>query len=260
MNIEFGIVKEYLSDKGVGFVSKTFSAENKSEVFFHIETIKKTNANLVEKLNNLKPEETICFWYEVEHTTKRDQVCNVLDSGVIHNIDNLTAIFEKVENIWNDLDSVIPAWLRKVTSDLVGDDDHANEIYLEREALEKAHKEEKRKKLEAFFWDTLGEKPKKLPNQESVENKEFERLVQEIKTLGYTHSKQVSEYIRKNQLGAKYKNISGILLMEQEGNIWQFDGGFPPKIYAKLCEELGLSNQGSRARALAFTPFKDLKT
>ncbi|MFN9866241.1 MAG: hypothetical protein ACK568_03935 [Pseudanabaena sp.] len=68
----------------------------------------------------------------------------------------------------------------------------------------------------------------------------------------------MSAYIVRNRLGHKYKHISGILQMELGGEVWNFNGGFPPNIYARLCDALGLGNQGSRAVPLAFTPYKDI--
>ncbi|WP_337077207.1 hypothetical protein [Aeromonas dhakensis] len=77
--------------------------------------------------------------------------------------------------------------------------------------------------------------------------------------FAFTHSSQVSHYIVSNRLGYKYKNISGVLQMELDGTTWDFKGGFPPKIYAKLCDELGLSNSGTRARAVAFESFGNIE-
>jgi hypothetical protein len=87
---------------------------------------------------------------------------------------------------------------------------------------------------------------------------EFRRLVAEIEPLRFTQSSQVSAYIVRNQLGFKYKNISGILQMERDGELWDFKGGFPPDIYARLCEALGLNHKGSRAHPKQFTPYKDI--
>lgn len=67
-------------------------------------------------------------------------------------------------------------------------------------------------------------------NTESLGEKEFNELVKELSELGFTHSSEVSEYIVKNNLGTKYKNISGILKMKKRGDEWLFDGGFPPDI------------------------------
>lgn len=93
-------------------------------------------------------------------------------------------------------------------------------------------------------------------NLSYVEQKEFNALVAEISACGFSLSSEVSAYIRRNQLGKKYQNISGILTMKSNGDQWRFVGGFPTHIYARLCEALGLGNNGSRAEVVGFTPFK----
>jgi hypothetical protein len=47
--------------------------------------------------------------------------------------------------------------------------------------------------------------------------------------------------------------------MEKDGAIWDFNGGFPPEIYGRLCKELNLGNQQSGAKAVSFQSFKDLQ-
>ena len=94
--------------------------------------------------------------------------------------------------------------------------------------------------------------------RKEVEEKEFQQLVDEMNSLNFTNSSQVSNYIIRNQLGNKYKHISGVLEMSKDGNTWNFNGGFPPKIYARLCSELNLTNQGTNARPGKFTSFNDL--
>lgn len=81
----------------------------------------------------------------------------------------------------------------------------------------------------------------------------------EIAPLGFTLSRQVSKYIIANRLGNKYRNISGVVEMAKDGDTWKFNGGFPPKIYAELCAELGLDNQGTRQRAVGFQSFGNWK-
>ncbi|MEY0027220.1 hypothetical protein AB7459_01160 [Providencia rettgeri] len=91
-----------------------------------------------------------------------------------------------------------------------------------------------------------------------IEENEFQQLVAEIAVLGFANSAQVSQYIVNNKLGNKYQNISGILEMKKSGEIWDFKGGFPPKIYARLCQKLKLMNNNSTARPRKFTYFKDI--
>ena len=92
-------------------------------------------------------------------------------------------------------------------------------------------------------------------NLSYVEQKEFNALVAEISACGFSRTAEVSEYIRRNQLGQKYQHISGIVTMRSNGDQWRFVGGFPTHIYARLCEALGLGNNGSRAYVVGFTPF-----
>jgi hypothetical protein len=98
--------------------------------------------------------------------------------------------------------------------------------------------------------------------QEAIDRKEEERefneLLSEVKALGFTHSNQVSAYIVRHKLGYKYKHISGVLQMESAGDTWNFNGGFPPHVYARLCKSLGLRKNCSDARPASFTAYKDI--
>jgi hypothetical protein len=96
------------------------------------------------------------------------------------------------------------------------------------------------------------------PRQANEEEEEFRQLVAEMAPLRFTHSTQVSAYIVKHKLGQRYKHISGILQMELDGENFSFHGGFPPYIYARLCDALGLASKQSRARPQTFTPYADM--
>lgn len=265
MDIDFGIVKKYFSDRGFGFITHTLLSGHQSEVFFHIKNVKRTRPDLAEKLDNEESVDTIYFWYETENTSNGEQVCNVLQSDVIQNVvtGNFPSFVDKVEKIWRDIDSVPPVWLYDITVDLVGSE-RASELNLDRNNLEKEKREleaKKQKEREALRIKEEMKRQKLLEErkiQEEAEEKEFEQLVAEMKPYGFTESRNVSLYIKNNMLGYKYKNISGIVKMEQHGNSWDFEGGFPPNIYARLCEKLELNNQGTRARAVGFKPFKSL--
>lgn len=92
-----------------------------------------------------------------------------------------------------------------------------------------------------------------------IEGRQFEALVAEIRPLGFTKSSEVSKHIVKSKLARKYSHISGVLTMERGGEQWAFVGGFPPRIYARLCRELGLGNEGSDASPTDFIPFSDME-
>ena len=87
---------------------------------------------------------------------------------------------------------------------------------------------------------------------------ELYRLLKDLGPLGFTHSTQLSAYIRNNKLGRRYPTISGIVTMEDGGTRWLFTGGFPPEIYTIICQELRLRNQGTSARAIHFESFQEI--
>jgi hypothetical protein len=97
-----------------------------------------------------------------------------------------------------------------------------------------------------------------MHNMNKTEASELAALISEVKTKGFKYSKELSRYIIKNQLKRKYPNISGVVKMEQSGEQWDFSGGFPKKIYGIVCKELGLSDQGTTAKAVGFKSFKDM--
>jgi cold shock CspA family protein len=87
---------------------------------------------------------------------------------------------------------------------------------------------------------------------------ELYRLLKDLGSLGFTHSTQLSDYIRINQLGYRYPNISGIVTMNNGGRAWEFTGGFSREVYRIICQELGLANQGTSAIATDFESFQEI--
>jgi hypothetical protein len=172
----------------------------------------------------------------------------------------------------DDINLIHPDWLHWVTMDLFGAE-KANVLNKSREAKrEKIAREvenariiaEKKRLIEsaALLEEQKAKRQEEDTKRQEQEAKqqeeeaEFHELVTEMSAQGFSHSRQVSNYIMRNKLGYKYKNISGVVTMEKEGRQWDFKGGFPPKIYARLCSELCLSDQGSTAIAVKFESFK----
>lgn len=261
MSADFGVINKYISERGFGFV-RGLLLGNGSEVFFHIKTINKTDPQLAAKLSGNALGQGLNFWFETETTPKGKQVRAILSSEQVRHgaIADPSRLIEKVESLWRNLSYPKPSWLDDVTYDLVGRD-RAEELSLERgrlESEEQKSRELARKELEVRLAIEEERRKRQLAAeraQEQLEKDEFQKLVAEIMPLGFTHSSQVSNYIVVNRLGYKYRNISGVLQMELNGTIWDFKGGFPPKIYARLCDELGLSNNGTRAKPIAFESF-----
>ncbi|MDZ8257603.1 hypothetical protein [Nostoc sp. ChiQUE01b] len=263
MTIDFGSIKNYHCDRGFGFVGRTFFNPN-GTVFFHIKKIQKKHPELAQKLDNSEAFETVNFWYEIETTEKGEQV-----SKLWLNADNipqsytheLCGLSQRVESIWKKVDSSKPSWLDLVTIELVGVD-RRHELSLERDNLEnqlRAAEEERRRETEALRQNEIA----RIANKHRLEKTkadELHQLLTEMRPLGFTHSGQLSKYIVRYQLGYRYPNISGIVIMEDGGTEWEFPGGFPPEIYTIICRELSLDNQRTSGRVKDFESFHDINS
>lgn len=267
MKVNFGIVKRYVSDRGFGFIAPTFAKAQSKDIFFHIKVVKKGNMALANDLAEDERKEPVSFWYQVEETPKGQQVNSLLNPEIIKDKfeHEFSVISSELEAIWRNINNPMPSWVNQISIDVLGDD-RTQKLILLREDLEQAERERKQKlkeQEEALRKIREAEDKKKLEalkRQQEIENNEFNELVAEMSSLGFTHSKQVSSYIARKKLGNKYKNISGIVRMEQDGNEWDFKGGFPREIYRKLCEELGLENQQSGARAIDFKSYNEIES
>jgi len=266
--VDFGVVERYLPSKGFGSISHTFLDTNFKDAFFRISKIKRKHPELAKKLNTgslINPIYFIYFWYEFEECKSGDKVSLIVESKNIHQKcgDDLPVFIKRIESMWRDIDLKTPLWLDDVTIDLVGDL-RRHELISERAVLklERENEEDSARKEAETLQKIEEEKAEKLRAeqrvQQQIEDNEFEQLVAEMTPLGFTHASEVSSYIRENKLGRKYKNISGVVIMEQEGRIWDFNGGFPKDIYARLCSKLNLDNEGSHARVVGFNPFKKI--
>lgn len=293
----FGIVKNYLPDKGFGFLEHPVGlglGPNK-DVFFHINSIKRTNGEIADGLTYYSPGiDKICFWYVAEATNRGEQLKQVLNAGYVLklNQENANEFIVKVRKKWMDLDRGIPFWLEEVTLGLLGEDsltvlksdrkimladrrDKKDLQRLENERLYAIRQEElkiernKRAEQNRIFQEELSKKREEekkerdrieaiLAREQKIKDEEFELLIAEIEPKGFVQSSQVSRYIINNRLGDKYKTISGILEMRNNESTWKFNGGFPPDIYAKLCRRLGLGHKGTNSKVVGFTSFKDL--
>jgi cold shock CspA family protein len=254
MNVEFGIVTRYFSDRGFGFVSRELSGTQQDVIFFHISTLEKSFPELANAVKSQGDDETTFFWYETGSSPKGPQVVDTLDYEDIISLpkNDFIRVVEKLKTLWKNLSFQLPEWMIQVAKntlspELFNEIESSRKAEIEKVKLQRLSKPSSKKLI-----------PKSTSLFDSTEEKEFQLLVEEIKALGFEHSVQVSNYIVKRRLGLKYQNISGHLEMSRNGDTWTFDGGFPPAIYGRLCTELGLNNNGSSARPSKFTSYKAL--
>jgi hypothetical protein len=293
MTFDFGRVVRYNSRRGFGFVSHYFRVSSK-EVFFHIKQLRRFNQGWADSLDHENEAIAIYFWYEYRVSPRGHEVIALLHpTQVSAKYDNeIEEVISLMRRRWICIDGPLSRTLKEAASSLMSKEDidqlvSNRKLRIEEQArqeaelrrVEKLRAKELAEKQAAELRQELArkreireqrtaqqkaelERRNALKAQKQAEDKEredeFRRLVAEIKPLNFTQSSQVSSYIVKKKLGFKYRNISGILQMERDGETWDFNGGFPSDIYARLCEALGLKHKGSRAHPGEFTPYKDI--
>ncbi|BAW95524.1 hypothetical protein NIES970_04320 [[Synechococcus] sp. NIES-970] len=263
MPIDFGNIQSYKRNRGFGFVSCRFSIPYRT-IFFHITKIEEKYPDLAQKLGNKKEVlEDISFWYEIETTRKGKQVKNLwLDSQSIpKDYENeLAALIKKTEEMWKNINSPLPFWLNDFTKELLGTSvrDRLNNERNDLIEQSKKEKEQRKQEILRFRESEVQRIYHKYFDLTEPEARELEHLLLEMRPLGFKFSADLSKYIVRKHLGYKYQHISGILRMSGHGSEWDFDGGFPPRIYKIICEELDLDNWHTEAVPVKFTPFKDI--
>lgn len=253
MDIEFGIVTRYFSNRGFGFVSRELGGANQEQVFFHISVLEQRFPELANAIKSQGDDEATFFWYEVGRSTKGPLVVDAFDYDDVTSFpsDDFLKVMTRLKSLWMNLDFQLPDWMVQVAKNTLSSEQF-DEINSSRQlAISNARSQRSAQ--------SVGNKV--IPNLfDSIKDqeREFEALVEEIRPLGFRRSSEVSNYIVRRRLGLKYQHISGHLEMRMNGDTWTFDGGFPPDIYRRLCTELGLTNSGSSARPSRFTSYKAL--
>lgn len=260
-DIFFGMVDRYLADRGFGFVHNDLPGKLGESHFFHIKALKKAYPDLA---LSLEDGGAVGFWYRMENTPKGKQALPLSLEQLHANQPSSQPLTMQIEALWNG--SNTPPWLEAVTRDLLGEE-RASELIRQRNEAQESRKKLQALELAATLAKIAAEEAERdarrratnaeLEAQRKAEEAEFDALVAEIMPLGFSHSSQVSTYIVQNSLGHKYKKISGYVTMESGEEKWEFKGGFPPKIYARLCDALKLDNYHSTARATQFESFEN---
>ena len=115
MKIGSGVIEDYNSHKGFGFVSNYLHKSFDQNIFFHISVIKKTQPQLLRCFDN-NTFDGLYLWYLYEEEEKGETVKSILTSSEIHKqhgseVHNLIKI---LEDIWGDkeLFFIDDGWLR----------------------------------------------------------------------------------------------------------------------------------------------------
>jgi len=160
--VDFGKIQKYDSERGFGFVGRTFYESHKSGVFFHINEIKRDYPDLVMSLEggNIK---NIGFWYELEQTNRGEKVSKIWLNGIDIPKSQRDRIIADIEWRWRILSDAPPLWLESITVSIVGQE-RKNLLAQEREKslseqrrsreieieIEKKNKKESQSRLKAL--------------------------------------------------------------------------------------------------------------
>lgn len=123
MALEFGFIQEYNTERGFGYLSRTFQVSRHStqRVYFHIKKVKGEYPDLAKELDN-GLYQNVSFWYETEKINKGEQVCKLwLDAKDLPN-QQRNWFTAEIEKLWSDLNFPILSSLNQVTLALVGQD------------------------------------------------------------------------------------------------------------------------------------------
>ena len=217
--------------------------ETADQVFFHISVLQSGLPEVALSLQRSEEHSTHSFWYVTESTEKGLRVKQALrpDIAAEKIRGERDGYRNRLMTVWTRHESSgegVPTTLQGITEKIL-----VTSQRLEEWKLEVKDEVVRIKRRNEF---------------NSVEElEEFVALVREVRGMNFTYSTQVSKYIVEKRLGKKYQSISGWLKMENNESSWTFKGGFPPKIFAILCEELQLVDKGSQARPTDFTSFKE---
>ncbi|NOI36574.1 hypothetical protein F0250_22040 [Vibrio cyclitrophicus] len=223
--LKFGKIKNYKDDRGFGFIFSEckfihHAIMGSKEVFFHIKQAKQFEATL----KTTTPQEDICFWFTTETTHKG----------------------EAVKQMWVKL-SDIPQGIREGNAEFIKKVAENIKTYEAAKAEKRVREDEERIQQEA------------LRKAREVRDSELNALIVAARSQGFSTSGQLSAWIRANKLWTKYPTLTGDLTMHDGEVSWNFGAAIDPQHYKRVCQDLGLHNAGSNARAGAFRSYASME-
>lgn len=169
-----------------------------------------------------------------------EKVSNAMDSGVpLYEV-----LFEQINNFC----------LLKFSEELDKANKEIEQLKLKLDGLKKDSAKAKKSEIDPLSSPELA----KRHRLSQVEVEELSMLLKDMKYKGFIYSSELSSYIKQHNLGSKYPNVSGIVTMQNLSDTWDFNGGFPRNIYRIVCQELGLVDKGTSAKAIDFLSYKKL--
>ncbi|OBX83508.1 MULTISPECIES: hypothetical protein [Moraxella] len=104
--------------------------------------------------------------------------------------------------------------------------------------------------------------PEILKEQYHLTNNEAHELSDLLKFFenkNFTYSKQLSDFIVKNNLADRFPNLTGVGLFKKGSDEWNLKGAISPSVYHIVCSCLNLQGKDSGSTIHKFTSYKSTK-
>ena len=173
MYLYFGIVKNYLPEKGFGFIRHPLSLGPDYDVFFHITNAEKFDNQLHFDFLSYKSGDDICFWYISETTHKGEQLKKILSPDEVFDLqqENSNEFIEKIQGIWKSIEKPLPFWLSKVTIGLLGSNGDAKFRSEREELIRKRNKELEEQRVERERLKKIEEEKARIEREKRAEER-----------------------------------------------------------------------------------------
>jgi hypothetical protein len=207
MNLYFGIVNEYSTEKGYGFLTHPIYLGPEKKVFFHISNVKRSNAEFAKRLSNYKEKDEIAFWYTTESTNKGEKlqwIINSIDANKHYN-NHLPNAYEKIEALWTNTETTFPFWFDEATIGLFGVNLTEQLKRLKSELNQKTKDEWESKLKEVDFIKIIWDEKLEIENQKNIVQRELDELRMRIKKHKERFLKNLQEKKEEEELRTKMK-------------------------------------------------------
>ena len=287
-NPTVGYVCEYDTVAGIGMMNTDISFEGSSKVIIRRAMIKISSPKFLDALDNFDEHNRTLFWYLTARVDEEWIVSEIITIPITEyaNDTQIRSMKSTIDWYWSNYvfideqplfasiteqvfgSPAYVAFFRKKRFSIRKSKRERSERDAQNEYAARLREEERQTRLEAYNAKQKRERRlgRSLNDEEHAKEAaleilradEFSALVQEVKSMNFTTSSELSNYIINRKLGIKYSNISGYVEMSSGDKSWVFQGGFAPEVYSNLCRELGLVNQGTRSDVVGFTPFSSV--
>lgn len=203
MDIDFGKVEKYFTDRGFGFVSHTFASTSSRDIFFHIKMIKQVSPEMAQVLDDDGADGAIYFWYKFEGTAKGEQVIKVLDVSDISKREK-RQIENQINNVYTNITNSLSDNIEAAAENLLSEGDISRLVKTRRNLEIKQREIEEQRQRER---EALQEERRLAAEAERKRYIERERATRSRRIQMFVEARKITELFHFTRV----ENIPGIL-------------------------------------------------